>query len=73
MAAKINKTTESRLKAQKKYYGSSKDKFTIATVRLNNETDIDVIEKLASVENKQAYIKELIRRDIEAKKEGSQD
>ena len=34
-------------------------------MKLNNKTDADILEKLNSVDNKQGYIKELIRRDIE--------
>lgn len=32
-------------------------------LRLNNKTDADIIQHLESVENKQAYVKELIRMD----------
>ncbi len=34
------------------------------TLKMNLETDSDVIEKLSSVESKQGYIKQLIREDI---------
>ena len=33
-------------------------------LKLNNETDADVIEKLLTMESKQGYIKQLIREDI---------
>ena len=33
-------------------------------LKLNNETDKDILEKLASVPNVQGYIKQLIRQDI---------
>lgn len=33
-------------------------------LKLNNVTDADILDKLAIVINKQAYIKELIRKDI---------
>lgn len=33
-------------------------------LKLNIRTDADIIEKLASVPNKQGYIKQLIRRDL---------
>lgn len=33
-------------------------------LKLNLRTDADIIEKLASVPNKQGYIKQLIRRDL---------
>jgi hypothetical protein len=31
---------------------------------LNTKTDADILEKLNEVENKQGYIKELIRADL---------
>ena len=34
------------------------------TIKLNKETQRDVIEKLAQVDNKTSYIVELIRKDI---------
>lgn len=37
---------------------------TVVTMKLNKNTDADIIEKLDSVPNKQGYIKELIRADI---------
>ena len=40
--------------------------------RLNKQKDADVIAKLATVENKQGYIKSLIRQDI-AKTEQKQN
>lgn len=33
-------------------------------LKLNKNTDVDILEKLDSVSNKQGYIKELIRADI---------
>lgn len=33
-------------------------------LKLNLRTDADIIEKLAIVQNKQGYIKQLIRRDL---------
>lgn len=35
-------------------------------LKLNNETDRDIIEKLSSVKSKQGYIKECIRKDLSA-------
>lgn len=35
-------------------------------LKLNLETDKDIIEKLEKVGNKQGYIKELIRKDLES-------
>ncbi len=37
-------------------------------LKLNNETDKDIIEKLNTVKSKQGYIKELIRRDLSSGK-----
>lgn len=34
-------------------------------LKLNTTTDADILDKLASVGNKQGYIKALIRKDIE--------
>lgn len=36
----------------------------VVTMKLNKNTDADILEKLDSVEYKQKYIKELIRADI---------
>lgn len=49
-----------KYKAQEKY-----DKANTVQVRLklNKKTDADIIEKLDSVDNKQGYIKTLIRKD----------
>lgn len=33
-------------------------------LKLNVRTDADILAKLDSVENKQAYVKELIRKDM---------
>ena len=35
----------------------------VITMKLNRNTDADIIEKLDSVDNKQGYIKKLIRED----------
>ena len=34
-------------------------------IKLNNKTDADILKKLEGVSNKQGYIKELIRADIQ--------
>ena len=51
--------------AQTKY---DKVNTTQIRLKLNLKTDADILEKLASVGNKQGYIKALIRADIEANK-----
>lgn len=37
---------------------------TIITMKLNRRTDADIIEQLTNVDNKNGYIKQLIRADI---------
>jgi hypothetical protein len=37
-------------------------------LNLNRKTDADIIARLEGVENRQGYIKELIREDIESRK-----
>ena len=37
-------------------------------LKLNVKTDADIIARLEGVENRQGYIKELIREDIESRK-----
>ena len=54
--------SEAMLRAIKKYDAANT---TQLKIKLNKKTDRDIIEKLASVENKQGYLKELIRADME--------
>ena len=49
-------------RARRKY---DKENTVVVTIKLNKKTDADVIEKLASVDSKQGYIKALIRADME--------
>lgn len=58
-------TTDAQKRAQKNYDLNSKDKFKKLSFKLNKETDADILDKLASVDSMQGYIKELIRKDIE--------
>ena len=53
--------TEAKKKANAKYDAGHTTQFMM---KLNNSTDKDILEKLDSVENKQGYIKNLIRADI---------
>ena len=39
---------------------------TRIVMNLNHNTDVEILEKLATVPSKQGYIKELIRADIAA-------
>ena len=36
----------------------------VITLKLNKTTDADILEQLERCENKQGYIKELVRKDI---------
>lgn len=56
--------TEAALRAQKKYDQANKDKYKNVFVKVNRETEKDIVEKLESVDNIQGYIKGLIREDI---------
>ena len=53
--------SKAQIKASNKY---NKDKTFTVCLRLNKETDKDIIELLDSVKSKQGYIKELIREDL---------
>lgn len=57
-------TTEAQKRAQKKYDEASKDKWRMIHLKLNRETDADIIQKLEESKNIQGYIKSLIRADI---------
>jgi hypothetical protein len=58
-------TTEAQKRAQKAYDEKNKGKFRNFCLKLNRETDKDIIEKLESVDSMQGYIKSLIRKDLE--------
>lgn len=53
--------TEAQIKAQKKYDAENTRQVHL---KLNRNTDKDVLDKLDEVPSKQGYIKELIRRDL---------
>lgn len=55
-------TTEAQKRAQKKYDEENKDKWRMIHLKLNKETDADIIEVLESSGNIQGFIKEAIRR-----------
>lgn len=57
-------TTEAQKRAQKKYDEANRDKWRMIHLKLNRETDADIIEKLEQSDNIQGYIKGLIRADI---------
>lgn len=54
-------TTEAQKKAKRKYRKLNNKQLN---VELNRKTDADILERLDQVENKQGYIKKLIREDI---------
>lgn len=54
-------TTEAQKRANAKY---DKAHTTQILLKLNNKTDAYIIAWLQSLDNKQGYIKELIRKDI---------
>ena len=56
-----SKSTESQIKASIKY---NKENTVQISLKLNRTTDADLIDSMNRIENKQGYIKELIRRDI---------
>lgn len=49
-----------KYEAQERY---DKENTIRITIKLNKKTEADIIEKLNSVDNKQGYIKRLIRGD----------
>lgn len=62
--AETPKTPAANLRAINKF---NKEKTTVITLRLNNKTDADILERLVTIsESKQGYVKRLIRADMEA-------
>lgn len=59
--ARQGKTTEAQMRASIKYQAENIRQIKI---NLNRASDADIIAKLDSVENKQGYIKALIREDL---------
>ena len=53
--------TEAQKRAQKKYDEASKGKWRNIHLKLNKETDADIIEKLEASGNIQKFIKDAIR------------
>lgn len=53
--------TEAQIKAQAKYGAKN---IRQVNLKMNRNTDKDVLDKLDEVPRKQGYIKELIRRDL---------
>lgn len=61
-------STEAQKRAQKKYDEANKNRRYNVYLKLNRETDADIIEKLEKCDNIQGYIKKLIREDIDCDK-----
>lgn len=61
-----DKQRESRRRAKEKY-----DKLNTVQIKLklNKKTDKDILEMLEQCGNKQGYIKNLIRKDLQKRKE----
>lgn len=57
--------TEAQKRAQKKYDEANKDKWRMVHLKLNKETDKEIINRLEESGNIQGYIKNLILKDIE--------
>lgn len=57
----MKRSSDARKRAVSKYDASHTKQIKL---KLNLETDKDILERLAEVENKQGYIKDLIRSDI---------
>lgn len=54
-------TSEAQMRANAKYDAKATMQIKM---KLNKNTDADIIQKLESVDNKQGYIKALIRADM---------
>lgn len=57
--------TEAKIKANN---ASNKRNTTTVLLRLNYNTDADILEKLGKVNSKMGYIKTLIREDLKKEK-----
>ena len=57
--------TEAKIKANN---ASNKRNITTVLLRLNYNTDADILEKLGQVNSKMGYIKTLIREDLKKEK-----
>lgn len=64
MARDYSKSKDAQLRATQKY---NKENTIQVVCRFNKNTDADIVERLQEVENKNGYIKELIRKDIQSR------
>lgn len=62
---RYNMASEAKIRANNK---SNKINTKMICLRLSYNTDADIIKKLDEVESKMGYIKELIRKDMQAQK-----
>lgn len=60
--SRFTETSEAQKRAQKKYDEANKDKWRMIHLKLNKDTDADIIEALEQSGNIQGYIKDLIRK-----------
>lgn len=61
----MEKRTEKGLKAKREYIAAyDKENRASLLLKLNKVTEADIIEQLSQQDNKQGYIKKLIREDI---------
>lgn len=58
---RMNMTRESQKRAVRKYDNANTVQFRM---KLNKKTDEDILKKLEEVDNKQGYVKKLIRDDL---------
>lgn len=61
MEGSVLMSTKAQINAVNKY---NREKTKVVLVRLNKQTDTDIIEHLETVTSKMGYIKKLIREDI---------
>lgn len=57
-------TSQAQLKSQAKYDKTHRDNYKYINLKINKQTEQDIIKMLESVDNINGYIKDLIRRDI---------
>lgn len=60
----VNVSKESAARQREQTARWQKERTVVITVRFSREKDADVLEKLGECDNKTAYLRELIRRDI---------
>lgn len=56
--------TEAQKRAQKRYDEANRVRWRMVNLKLNKDTDADIIEKLESEGSMNGYIKKLIRKDM---------